>query len=40
MYPDNSIVRMVSGVQALSKPEQAADITQFFETHNVPTGQN
>ena len=23
MYPDNSVVRMVSGVQALSKPEQA-----------------
>ena len=39
MYPDNSIVRMVSGVQALSRPEQAADIKQFFETHSVPTGQ-
>lgn len=39
MYPDNSIVRMVSGVQALSKPEQAADIKEFFETHSVPTGQ-
>ncbi len=39
MYPDNAIVRMVSGVQALSKPEQAADIKQFFETHSVPTGQ-
>ncbi len=39
MYPDNSIVRMVSGVQALSKPEHATDIKQFFETHGVPTGQ-
>ena len=39
MYPDNSIVRMVSGIQALSKPEQAVDIKQFFETHSVPTGQ-
>ncbi|MXX91974.1 MAG: M1 family metallopeptidase [Chloroflexi bacterium] len=39
VYPDNSVVRMVSGVQALSRPEQVADIKQFFETHNVPTGQ-
>ena len=39
MYPDNSVVRMVSGVQALSRPEQVADIKQFFETHSVPTGQ-
>ena len=39
MYPDNSVVRMVSGVQALSKPDQAADIKQFFETHSVPTGE-
>ena len=39
MYPDNSIVRMVSGVQALSKPEQVADIKQFFEAHSVPTGE-
>ena len=39
MYPDNAIVRMVSGVQALSKPEQAADIKQFFETHSVPSVQ-
>ena len=39
MYPDNSIVRMVSGVQALSKPEQVADVKGFFEVHSVPTGQ-
>ncbi len=37
--PENSIVRMVSGVQSLSKPDQAADIKHFFETHSVPTGQ-
>ncbi len=38
-YPDNSIVRMVSGVQSLSRPEQAADVRSFFETHSVPTGE-
>ncbi len=38
-YPDNSIVRMVSGVQALSRPEQAADVKSFFEAHGVPTGE-
>ena len=39
VYPDNSIVRMVSGVQALSKPAQAANVKKFFETHSVPTGE-
>lgn len=39
VYPDNSIVRMVGGIRSLSKPEQAADIKSFFETHNVPTGE-
>lgn len=39
VYPDNSIVRMVGGIRSLSKPEQAADIKAFFETHNVPTGE-
>ena len=39
MYPDNSIVRMLGGIRALSKPEQAADINQFFKTHKVPTGE-
>ena len=39
MYPDNSIVRMVGGIRSLSKPEQAADVKQFFETHSVPTGE-
>ena len=39
MYPDNSIVRMVGGIRTLSKPDQAADIKQFFDTHSVPTGE-
>ena len=39
VYPDNSIVRMVGGIRSLSKPEQAADIKAFFETHKVPTGE-
>ncbi len=38
-YPDNSIVRMVSGIRSLSKPEQAADVKKFFENHSVPTGE-
>ena len=38
-YPDNSIVRMVSGVQSLSRPDQAADVKSFFEAHSVPTGE-
>ena len=37
--PDNSIVRMVGGVQALSKPNEAADVKVYFETHSVPTGR-
>ncbi len=39
MYPDNSIVRMLGGIRSLSKPEQAANVKQFFETHKVPTGE-
>ena len=39
MYPDNSVVRMVGGIRALSKPELASDIKTFFETHTVPTGE-
>ena len=39
VYPDNSIVRMVGGIRSLSKPEQAADVKAFFETHSVPTGE-
>ena len=38
-YPDNSIVRMVGGIRSLSKPDQAADVMKFFETHSVPTGE-
>ncbi len=38
-FPDNSIVRMAGGIRALSKPEIAAEIEKFFETHKVPTGE-
>lgn len=37
-FPSNSIVRMLSGVRSLSKPELADDILAFFETHEVPQG--
>ena len=39
MYPDNSVVRMVGGIRALSKPELVSDTKNFFETHTVPTGE-
>jgi aminopeptidase N len=38
-FPANSIVRMLSGVTSLSKPEQAADVIAFFDDHEVPQGQ-
>lgn len=38
-FPSNSIVRMLSGVTSLSKPEQAADVIAFFDDHEVPQGQ-
>jgi puromycin-sensitive aminopeptidase len=38
-FPDNSIVRMAGGIRALIKPEQAADVAAFFESHKVPTGE-
>jgi puromycin-sensitive aminopeptidase len=38
-FPDNSIVRMAGGVRSLSKPELAAEVEKFFETHKVPTGE-
>lgn len=39
VFPSNSIVRMVSGITSLSKPEQAEDVLAFFEDHTVPQGQ-
>ncbi len=39
MYPDNAIVRMLSGIRSLSKPELATDVKAFFGTHSVPTGE-
>ncbi len=38
-FPDNAIVRMAGGIRALSKPDIAAEIEKFFETHKVPTGE-
>jgi aminopeptidase N len=38
-YPDNAIVRMLSGVRALSRPETAASVFRFFAEHQVPKGQ-
>ncbi|MCH8817256.1 MAG: M1 family metallopeptidase [Chloroflexi bacterium] len=37
-FPSNSIVRMLSGVRALSKPELAEEVLSFFEEHKVPQG--
>ncbi|MCH7643156.1 MAG: ERAP1-like C-terminal domain-containing protein [Chloroflexi bacterium] len=37
-FPSNSIVRMLSGVRALSKPELASEVLAFFEEHEVPQG--
>ena len=38
-YPANAIVRMVGGIRSLSKPEQAREVAQFFESHDVPSGE-
>ncbi|MCP5026681.1 MAG: M1 family metallopeptidase [Actinomycetia bacterium] len=38
-YPSNSVVRMVSGITALTRPEEAADIKGFFSEHPIPQGQ-
>ena len=38
-YPANSIVRMVGGIRALSLPDQAHQVREFFNTHKAPTGE-
>ena len=38
-YPANSIVRMVGGIRALSLPDQARQVREFFNAHEVPTGE-
>lgn len=38
-YPANAIVRMVGGIRSLSLPDQAATVREFFNTHEVPTGE-
>ncbi|HEY7295506.1 MAG TPA: M1 family metallopeptidase, partial [Dehalococcoidia bacterium] len=35
-FPDNSIIRIVEGIPALSTPELAARVEAFLATHNVP----
>ncbi|HVN50866.1 MAG TPA: M1 family aminopeptidase, partial [Acidimicrobiales bacterium] len=37
-FPSNSIVRMLSGVRSLTRPEVADDVFGFFETHELPQG--
>ncbi|MDZ7732008.1 MAG: M1 family metallopeptidase [Acidimicrobiia bacterium] len=37
-FPSNSIVRMLEGVRALSRPEQAESVRRFFDDHDVPQG--
>ncbi|MCC6178717.1 MAG: M1 family metallopeptidase [Chloroflexi bacterium] len=38
-FPDNSHVRMLAGLTALSTPDLAGDVEQFFQTHTVKQGQ-
>ena len=38
-YPNNAIVRMLDGVKALSQPDIAAEVTAFFDSHDVPQGE-
>jgi len=37
-FPSNSIVRMLSGIRTLTRPEVADSVYAFFETHEVPQG--
>ena len=38
VFPSNSIVRMLSGVRSLSRPEIADEVLAFFGEHEVPQG--
>ena len=38
VFPSNSIVRMLSGIRSLSRPEIANEVLAFFEEHEVPQG--
>ena len=38
-YPDNTHVRMLAGITALSTPERAAEIEEFFSVPRVRQGQ-
>jgi len=35
-FPDNTIMRMVEGITALTRPEQAKETQAFFADHKVP----
>jgi puromycin-sensitive aminopeptidase len=37
-FPSNSIARMLEGIRSLSKPSVASEVLTFFETHEVPQG--
>src|SRR6185312_15656947 len=37
-FPSNSHVRMASGVRSIFDPATAADVLDFFSTHEVPQG--
>ena len=37
-FPSNSIVRMLSGIRTLSRPDVADDVRDFFADHDVPQG--
>jgi puromycin-sensitive aminopeptidase len=37
-FPDNTHVRMLEGITALSTPDLAPDVEQFFTTHTVKQG--
>lgn len=38
-YPENGVVRMVSAVSSLDKPELANDVRSFFAAHPVKSGE-
>ena len=38
-YPNNAIVRMLDGIKSLSRPNVAAEVAAFFDSHEVPQGE-
>jgi puromycin-sensitive aminopeptidase len=35
-YPDNTIMRMADGMVAVTRPDLAREVEEFFKTHHVP----